>query len=66
MWFFDTREMQCLPPQQVTPFGTGLAAGLHATCRRSVKSFRRALFEAHEYLRVGFWLCPQKAIKQCM
>ena len=66
VWFFDTREMQCLPPEQVTPFGAGLAAGLHAKCKRSVKAFRRALCEANEYLQVGLGVFALYHVLKCV
>ena len=53
VWFFGTFEMACLKPTDIRSFAQGLAQGLHATCKRSVKLFRAALQQAHRYMEAG-------------
>jgi hypothetical protein len=52
VWFFGTCEMACLPRSEVLRLSEGLAAGLHAKAKRSVKLFRKGLREACTYLQV--------------
>lgn len=56
VWFFGTREMGCFKPAYITGFLAGVEQELHIKCKRSVKTFHRALQEALVYLRVPFVL----------
>lgn len=53
VWFFGTYEMGCIKPAEVVGLRAGLDQELHAKCKRSVKVFRRALYEAYIYLQAG-------------
>ena len=52
VWFFGTYEMGCIKRSEVMGFEAGLEQELHTKCKRSVKTFRRALHEAYIYLQV--------------
>lgn len=52
MWFFGTYEMGCIKRGDLEGFQPGLEQELHLKCKRSVKTFRLALYEAYVYLRV--------------
>ncbi len=52
VWFFGTYEMGCIKRSEVMGFEDGLGQELHAKCKRSVKTFRRALHEVYIYLQV--------------
>ncbi|CAL8470279.1 g9821 [Coccomyxa elongata] len=53
VWFFGTYEMGCIKRSEVMGFEDGLRQELHAKCKRSVKTFRRALHEVYIYLQSG-------------
>jgi hypothetical protein len=53
VWFFGTYEMGCVKPAEIVGLRAGLDQELHAKCKRSVKVFRRALYEAYIYLQAG-------------
>lgn len=61
VWFFGTREMACVRAAEVTDFGEGLAKGMHASCRRSPRVFRKSLFEAYLYLQARHTCTTQHA-----
>ncbi|BDA44310.1 probable histone-lysine N-methyltransferase TRX1 [Coccomyxa sp. Obi] len=53
VWFFGTYEMGCIKRSEVMGFEAGLKQELHTKCKRSVKTFRRALHEVYIYLQSG-------------